>query len=76
MIRKKITLKKNVKDHEYTALCNRMEKQGVFLTCGSPDDKWIIGQWEDEIDFFAWSVSMGIAKIVDKGTGSVKWEYL
>ena len=58
MFLKKIVLKPETKDHIYTSLCNKMEKQGVFKACGSCDDKWIIGQWEDVVDFFAWCVAM------------------
>lgn len=58
MFIKKIVLKPETQDHIYTKICNRMEKQGVFMACGNCDDKWIMGKWDDEVDFFAWCVAM------------------
>lgn len=63
MIIKKLTLKPDTPDHEYTRLCNTAEKQGVFRACGNTDDKWIMLTFEDEIDFLAWSVAMGFAEM-------------
>ena len=57
-----IQIKSTIPDHEYTELCNLMEKQGVFKACGSCDDKWIMVQFDDEIDYLAWLTAMGITK--------------
>jgi hypothetical protein len=50
----KIKIKQNTPDRTYTKLCNRMTKQKVFVACGNCDDKWIIGEWEDVVDYLAW----------------------
>ena len=79
MFQKKIILKKKTKMSIYTNLCNKMERQGNFVACGSGDDKWIIGKWKDGLDFAAWLVANGLLKLSknkeksnnDKG-GSVK----
>ena len=60
MFTKQIVLKQATQDRVYTKLCNIMEKQGVFMACGSCDDKWVMGKWENEIDFLAWCVAMGM----------------
>jgi len=39
MVIKRIGLKPETKDVDYTKICNLMEKQGVFVSCGSCDDK-------------------------------------
>ena len=65
MFTKQIVLKPETKDNIYTELCNTMERQGVFLSCGSCDDKWVIGKWEDGIDFMAWCVAMGLGSITE-----------
>ena len=57
MILKKIQLKPDTTDSEYAEFCNLCEKQGIFRACGSCDDKWIIVQFEDEVDMAAWLVS-------------------
>jgi len=54
---KKIKLKENTTDKEYTKLCNELEKLGKFVSCGSCDDKWIIADFEDPIDFLAFCVA-------------------
>ena len=59
---KKIILKPSASDKTYTEMCNLMEKQGVFVSCGSPNDKWILGKWDNEIDFMAWCVALSEAK--------------
>jgi len=66
MITLQIKLKPTTKDQVYTELCNTMEQQKVFVGCGNCDEKWVIGQWEDEMDFLAWSVAMGLCKIIDE----------
>ena len=58
MYKKQITLKPDTPDATYTAMCNMMEKQGVFVACGSQNDKWIIGNWDNEEDYFAWIVAL------------------
>ena len=68
MIMKRIDLKSETKDADYTTLCNTMTKQGVFKACGNCDEKWVIGKWEDDIDFLAWSVAMGLGKLVPSPT--------
>jgi len=67
---RKIVLNPETQDHIYTELCSRMEKQEVFVTCGNCDDKWIIGKWEDEVDFLVWCVAMGMATLVEPPTSS------
>lgn len=62
-----ITLKPDTPDNVYTDLCNTMTKQGVFNACGNCDDKWVMGRWEDEFDYLAWSVAMGLGKIIKGG---------
>ena len=62
MFQKKINLKPETPDSAYTKMCNFMEKQGVFVACGSCDEKWIIGKWEDELDFLAWYSALAGAK--------------
>ena len=59
MITKRIDLKPTTTDSQYTEICNLMTKQGVFMACGNCEEKWIMGSWEDEIDFLAWSIAMG-----------------
>jgi len=71
MFTKKITLKPATQNHIYTTLCNKMEEQGVFIACGSCDDKWIKGKWEDEVDFLAWCVAMGMAAPVQPLTSNI-----
>lgn len=63
MIVKKIKLKQSVSDSEYTALCNVCTRQGVFRACGSCEEKYIIVGFENEIDYAAWLVAMGLAKV-------------
>jgi hypothetical protein len=58
MITNTIKLKESSTDADYTKLCNLMEKQGVFKACGSCDDRWIMGVWEDELDYTAWALAM------------------
>lgn len=54
MYQKQIKLKPETPDSTYTDLCDIMQKQDVFVACGSCDDKWILGKWENEMDFAAW----------------------
>lgn len=66
---KKIALSQKMPTGDYTELCNIMERQGVFVACGNVEQKWVIGRWEDDLDFFAWCVAMGIAKISNMREG-------
>jgi len=62
-----ITLKSDTSDKIYKDLCETMERQGVFAGCGSPDDKWVCGRWENDIDFLAWlTVMIGGAILPDE----------
>lgn len=58
MITKIIELKPEVSDQTYTAFCNKAEKDGVFVACGNPDDKWILVQFENKIDMVAWLTTL------------------
>ena len=57
-----IKLKDSTPDNKYTEFCNLVEKQGVFKACGSCDDKWIMVQFDDEVDYLAWLTHMGLTK--------------
>ena len=59
MIIRQVRLKEDTPDKIYTAFCNLMERQGVFVACGSPDDKWINLRFENELDYLAWMIAMG-----------------
>ena len=58
MIIRQIRLKEDIPDNKYTEFCNIAEKQGIFVACGSPDDKWINLRFEDELDYLAWVIAM------------------
>lgn len=60
---KKINLSSKLTETQYTALCNKLEKQGIFRQCGSCDDKRIIVGFENEADFVAWCVAVGFVDI-------------
>ncbi len=54
MILKQINLKPETPDEVYKDFCEMVQAQGVFKACGNPDEKWIMVQFEDEVDYFAW----------------------
>jgi len=60
MYQRTINLKKGTSIKIYTAFCNKAEKDGCFVACGSPDEMWIMVRFEDEISFKAWIVSLCI----------------
>ncbi len=62
-ITKQIRLKPETTDAEYTRFCNLCERQGVFVSCGNTDDKWILVRFEDELSLMAWMVAMGMASM-------------
>jgi len=64
MYKKQIVLKKDTTDAEYTKICNLMEKQGVFVSCGDCENKWVLGEWENKIDFAAWYLTFIGARAV------------
>lgn len=72
MFKRQIFFKAETKDSVYTELCNKMKGQGVFFACGNCDDKWIMGKWDDEVDFFAWCVAMGIATPAETNSSKKK----
>jgi len=57
---RQIVLKKDTPDAVFTFLCETMTERGVFRACGSCDDKWIIGIWENESDYLAWATALAI----------------
>ena len=57
---KQINLKKGTKLKTYTSFCNQAEKDECFVSCGSPEDMWIMVRFEDEIAFNAWIVSLAV----------------
>jgi hypothetical protein len=61
MITKKITLKPETTNAEYTHLCNLYDKKGMLRACGSPEQKWMILSFEDGMDYLAWLVANGMA---------------
>lgn len=61
MIVRQIKLKPETPDKVYREFVEKTEKQGVFVACGSPDDKWINVKFDDEADCLAWMVTMGLA---------------
>ena len=63
-ITKQIRLKPETKDAEYTEFCNMCERQGIFVSCGNTDDKWILVRFEDVTDYLAWMVATGMAKVM------------
>lgn len=60
MIRKQITLKPETPDSEYTRICNIFDKDKRLVSCGSPDNKWMIVDFEDELDYMAFLVATGM----------------
>lgn len=58
MILKTIKLKEDTPDKTYTEFCNLCERQGVFRACGNCDDKWIMVNFENELDYLAWIFSL------------------
>ncbi len=66
MIIRKIGLNKEIPNKIYTELCNICERQGVFMACGSPEDKWIQVQFENEVAYLAWLTAMGLAGIKER----------
>jgi hypothetical protein len=67
MIQKRIDLKQKTSDTEYTEFCNMCERQGVFVSCGSCDDKHVIVQFEDDVDLLAWLCVVFNAKVTPIG---------
>ncbi len=57
MIIKQINLKPDCPDEVYTEFCEMTQRQGVFKACGNPDEKWIMVQFETEIDYISWAVA-------------------
>ncbi len=68
-ITKQIKLKPETTDAEYTKICNLLERQGVFVSCGNTDDKWVLVRFADELSFMAWCVAMGMASMKEAGPG-------
>lgn len=58
----RVKLKNSMKDKEYTDFCNTTEEQGIFVSCGSPEDKWVMCKFEDKISYLAWLIEMGLLK--------------
>jgi hypothetical protein len=56
MVMKKMILRKEIPDNEYTRICNLAEKQGVFVSCGDIKDKWILLNFKHELDFLVWII--------------------
>ena len=53
-----ITLKKDTPLKTYTDFCNKAEKDGCFVACGSPDNMWIMVGFDNEASFQAWIVAL------------------
>jgi hypothetical protein len=66
MLIKRINLKNDIPDNEYTSMCNKIDKQGKLRGCGNCDDKFVIVSFEDEIDFAAWMIAMAGGKVINK----------
>jgi len=60
---KRIDLKVETTDEVYKKFVEMCEKDKVFLSCGNPDNKYIIVRFEDKIDEAAWMCAKGLAKI-------------
>jgi hypothetical protein len=61
---KKITLNQNTTDKDYRRFVEMCENDGVLLSCGNPDNKFVIVKFADEIDEAAWLCAKGLAKPV------------
>jgi hypothetical protein len=60
MITKEIILKTETPDIQYTEICNKLKRQGVFITTFLKKNKKIITvQFKDELDYFAWRFAEG-----------------
>jgi len=70
-IKRIIQLNLDTPDSIYTDICNIMENQGVFVRCGSPDDKWIEGKWPDEEAYMAWLAAIGVGGKVEDPPSTV-----
>jgi hypothetical protein len=64
LIIKKITLKPDLTVKAYTHFVEMCEMDGVLLSCGNPDNKFVIVKFDDEIDEAAWMCAKGLAKPV------------
>jgi len=51
---RKITLPPDTPDALYKAFIEMCEYDGVFDSCGFPDNKWVMVKFESEMDFRAW----------------------
>ena len=58
---KRIDLNPTTSDKVYKQLVEICERDGVFLSCGNPDNKYIIVKFEDAIDEAAWICAKGLA---------------
>ncbi len=61
---KKITLNTNITVKAYTQFVELCERDGEHLSCGNPDNKFVIVKFDDEIDEAAWLCAKGLAKPV------------
>jgi hypothetical protein len=61
---KKVSFKKDTSDNVFSEFVKITEAQGVFHSCGNPDNKWVCLKFENEIDCLAWCLSMGIAELI------------
>ncbi len=66
-ITKQIKLKPETTDAEYTKFCNLLERQGVFVSCGNTEDKWILVRFPDELSHMAWMVAMRLVSMKEAG---------
>ncbi len=67
MIRK-FKLKNDLPEAEYTGICNEFARHEKLVACGPPDDKWMITDFEDGIDFFAFCIAKGYMGIITKNS--------